>query len=170
MISDQAREGEIALAVPASFSDYIVDGVVKPLPTKPTPHHTFDYATKQWYDPRTLADFKTQQWDTIKRARSAAEYAGFTWDGSTFDSDAISQNRITGAVTLATLNSAFSIGWTLADNTARTLTATDMMAVGGALGTHVATQFAIGQALRAEIEAATDRAGVEDVVWPVAPA
>lgn len=134
-------------------------------PTQPSFDHVFDWNIKQWIDPRTLQDLKDAQWAQIKQARSQAEYAGFTWDGSVFDSDAISQNRITGAVTLATLSPAFTISWILADNTVRTLSATDMMQVGEALGQHVAAQFAHGAALRAQIEEALARAEVEAVVW-----
>ncbi len=133
--------------------------------TQPSPHHVFNYATKQWEDPRTLQDLKTAQWTLIKRARTQAEYAGFTWDGSTFDSDATSQARITGAVTLAQLSPTFSTDWILANNAVRTLIAQDMCAVGVALGTHVQTQFSRGQALRAQIDAATTKEAVEAVVW-----
>jgi hypothetical protein len=138
---------------------------VKQKPDAPSLHHVFNYTTKQWEDPRTLADLKSAQWVTIKRARSAAEYAGFTWDGSTFDSDAISQNRITGAVTLAQMSSTFSIDWVLADNTVRTLNQSDMLAVGAALGAHVAAIFAKGVLLREQIEAATTAEEVAGVVW-----
>ena len=112
-----------------------------------------------------MADLKAAQWTAIKQARSAAEYAGFTWDGSTFDSDAISQNRITGAVALAQMSSTFSIGWVLADNTVRTLNQSDMLQVGAALGAHVAAVFAKGVLLREQIEAATSQAMVESIVW-----
>ena len=102
----------------AVYTDgYLVGGVHHELPPQPSPNHTFNYTTKQWEDPRTLADLKAAQWNLIKSARSQAEYAGFTWDGSTFDSDAISQNRITGAVTLAQMSPTFVINWILADNT-----------------------------------------------------
>jgi len=132
---------------------------------KPSPSHVFNYDTKQWEDPRTLQELKDSQWTLIKRSRSAAEYAGFMWDGSTFDSDAISQNRITGAVTLAQLSSAFTIDWTLATNQVRTLNQSEMLQVGAALGVHVQTQFAKGQSLRVQIDAATTQAEVEAVVW-----
>jgi hypothetical protein len=144
---------------------YFENDVHHELPPQPTPNHIFNWQTKQWEDPRTLADFKEAQWSTIKQARSAAEYAGFTWDGSTFDSDAISQNRITGAVALAQMSSTFSIGWVLADNTVRTLNQSDMLQVGAALGAHVAAQFAKGVLLREEIEAATTKEQVEAIVW-----
>jgi len=132
---------------------------------KPSPNHIFNYATKQWEDPRTLADIKAAQWTLIKAARTQAEYAGFIWDGSTFDSDAISQNRITGAVTLAQLSSTFTIDWTLATNQVRTLNQSEMLQVGAALGVHVQTQFAKGQSLRVQIDAATTQAEVEAIVW-----
>jgi hypothetical protein len=132
---------------------------------RPAPHCIFDFATKQWEDPRTLADLKAAQWSLIKSARSQAEYAGFTWDGSTFDSDTLSQNRITGAVTLAQLSPNFTIHWTLADNSTRTLIQADMIAVGVALGQHVQTQFTKAQALRVAIEAATTPEDVAAVVW-----
>jgi hypothetical protein len=140
-------------------------GGVELRPPQPTPNHTFNWQTKQWEDPRTLADFKEAQWSTIKQARTSAEYAGFTWDGSTFDSDAISQNRITGAVTLAQMSPEFTIGWVLANNSLRTLNQMDMLQVGGALGQHVAAIFAKAAGLRAQIEAATTREAVEAVVW-----
>jgi hypothetical protein len=134
-------------------------------PVQPSESHIFNWQTKQWEDPRTLQDLKDEQWGAIKQARSQAEYAGFTWDGSTFDSDAISQNRITGAVTLAMLSPAFTIDWVLADNTTRLLDQEGMAQVGGALGAHVAAQFAKGVMLRAQIEAATSQAEVEAVTW-----
>lgn len=144
---------------------YLLDGVYYQQPEQPNSYSLFNWTTKQWEDPRTLADIKAQQWKTIKQARTAAEYAGFTWDSSTFDSDALSQQRITGAVTLAQMSVDFTINWTLADNTVRTLNQMEMISVGAALGIHVATIFAHGQALREQIEAATTKAQVEAIVW-----
>jgi Domain of unknown function (DUF4376) len=117
-------------------------------------------------DTRTLQNVKDDKWWAIKQSRTAAEYAGFTWDGSKFDSDQLSQARITGAVSLAMMSPTFSIVWTLFDNTTRILNQTDMLQVGGALGTHVATQFAIGVSLREQINAAITKEEVEAVVWP----
>jgi hypothetical protein len=146
-------------------SGWMQDGVHYVLPEQPSSHHTFNWQTKQWEDPRTLQDLKAAQWTAIKQARSNAEYAGFTWDGSTFDSDAISQNRITGAVALAQMSSTFSIGWILKDNTVRTLNQSDMLQVGAALGAHVAAIFAKGVLLREQIESATTVQQIEAVVW-----
>jgi hypothetical protein len=147
---------------------YFVDtqtNEAKLIPPSPTPHHVFKCPTQQWEAPRTLDDRKATQWNLIKQARSQAEYAGFTWDGSTFDSDTLSQNRITGAVTLAQLSPGFTINWTLADNSTRTLNQADMIATGVALGVHVQTQFAKAQGLRLQIDAASTPGQVAAVVW-----
>lgn len=53
----QAGIGETAIEGEANDStDYIVDGVVVTLPVKPSQHHTFNYKTKLWHDPRTPQD------------------------------------------------------------------------------------------------------------------
>lgn len=99
-----------------------------------------------WVDPRTLAQHQADKWTAIKAARDAIEFGGFTWDGSTFDSDPQSQSRIQGAAQLATLamiaSQAFSVDWTLATNAVRTLTGADMLAVGQAMGVHIMTTHA----------------------------
>ena len=139
------------------------------LPAQPSPHHVFDYTLKQWVDPRTLADLKAAKWLEIKQARNQAEFGGFTWEGSTFGSDLISQSRIQGAAQLATLalmnSQPFSIEWTLADNTVRTLSATDMLAVGTAMGVHISTQHALSRIKRNSIDAATTVDEVSLITW-----
>ena len=163
-LSGNLLEGETC--IPGVYSlHYVHEGLVLPLPTQPSPHHTFDYTTKQWVDPRTLSDLQVAKWEQIKRARVNAEFGGFTWDGSPFDSDAISQSRIQGAVQLAAMAPGFTIDWTLADNTVRALSGSELAAVGVALGLHVGTQHAKARVLRAQIEAATTATEVEAVAW-----
>ena len=125
-------------------------------PPKPSSSHIWSPLDLLWLAPiaKTLNEVKDAQWASIKQARCGAEYGGFTWDGSDFDSDPISQGRITGAVTLAQMDSAVSIVWTLADNSVRTLSAADMIAVGVALGQHVNACHERARVLRGEIEAA----------------
>jgi hypothetical protein len=144
---------------------FTTESLAFPVPTRAEHILRFDGAKLVWHDPRTLADHKAAQWELIKQARSQAEYAGFTWDGSTFDSDALSQNRITGAVTLAQMSPTFVINWILADNTTRPLNPADMIATGVALGVHVQTQFAKAQGLRLQIDAASTPGQVAAVVW-----
>lgn len=127
---------------------------------------SWDDETAQWVDLRNLEQIKDAKWEEIKKSRTDAEYAGFVWDGSTFDSDPLSQQKIIGASQLASLNpELFSIDWTLADNTVRTLNAQEMNAVGIALGQHVNAQYVKARGLRQQIEAATSRDAVNAVAW-----
>lgn len=140
-----------------------------PYPPKPHNFSQFNYLTLKWVDPRSLEQIKEAKWEEIKAKRTNAEYAGFTWDGSYFDSDATSQNRINGAVTLALLSlqnqQPYEITWSLANRTFRTLTAQEMISVGLALGTHVQTNFNKGQALQVQIDAATTKEEVDAIHW-----
>lgn len=144
---------------------YVENGQLVDMPPRPGPTYDFDYALKQWVDPRTLEQRKAAQWEAIKQARANAEYGGFVWDGSPFDSDAASQQKIIGASQWASINPNIEIDWTLADNTVRTLTAAQMQQVGQALGAHVDGVYAKARTLRQQIEAATTPAEVEAVQW-----
>ena len=42
-------------------------GAVVPTGARPSPHHVFDYAVRQWVDPRTQAT----EWATVRRQRDA---------------------------------------------------------------------------------------------------
>jgi hypothetical protein len=142
------------------------DGVaLQQIPPKPSANHTFDYTTKQWIDPRTLADFKSAQWAAIKHDRDKAEFGGFVWSGSRFDSDAISQQRIQGLVHIANLDPAMSVQWTLADNTTRALTSADAVQVGKELAAHVNEAHMKARTLRDRIDAATTPEAVQAITW-----
>lgn len=121
----------------------------------------------QWTDERDLEQARTDKWRQTKARRDAAEYGDFTWDGSTFNADVESRNRIMGAVQLATLATAagqpYAVVWTLADNTTRLLLAADMMAVGAALGARVGAAHARAAELRAQINAATTRSALDAI-------
>ena len=144
--------------------DFISEyGDVVALPDKPSIHHKFDYPTKTWVDPRSLEDHKSAQWALIKAARDEAEFGGFTWDGSMFDSDQVSQARIQGAVLLATSNPNFVVDWTLADNTVRSLTADDLTAISQALGEHVSLQHSRARDARALLDQATSISEVQSI-------
>lgn len=144
---------------------WIDNDIPVPLPPKPSPFCNLNPATRQWEDTRTLEQVQMMTWNNMKVLRSQKESAGFTWDGSVFDSDRVSQSRIMGAVQLAGMNPAFEIPWTLQNNSVRVLTATDMLSVGATLGSHVATIFARAQEIRTEIYAASTIAEVEAITW-----
>ena len=138
-------------------------GAVVALPDKPGVHHKFDYISKTWVDPRALEEHKTAQWALIKAARDEAEFGGFTWDGSVFDSDPVSQARIQGAVLLATSNPDFVVDWTLADNTVRRLAANDLSALSQALGEHMTLQHSRARDARALLDQATTLSEVQSI-------
>lgn len=148
---------------------YVKNGEVRSIPPEASEHKVFDLISESWIDPRTVGDLRDAKWGLVKQARDAAEYGGFVWDGSTFDSDMVSQSRIQGAAQLATLaqigGQPFSINWTLADNTVRTLSAADMIGVGNALGMHINTQHGKGRLLRTQLDAAVTLAEIEAINW-----
>jgi hypothetical protein len=174
----QCAENELAIQAPPGRTAALGAGVpgegywngqaFVTRPPRPSAAHDWSWANKGWT--LDLGRAKTQRWDAIKAARDAAEFGGFTWDGSRFDSDAISQSRIQGAAQLAQLAVAqgqpFSIDWTLADNSTRTLDGMSMIAVGVAMGEHIGACHAIGRQLRIVLAAATTLAEVEAVQWP----
>ena len=154
----------------------VVDGALTPLPpevverrrAKPRPDETWDWTTMQWSDSRSPAAVREDRWREVKLLRTQHEFSTFVWDGSTFDADAKSQQRIQAAVMAAMAAKAegkpFSITWTLADNSVRTLGADDMIALGRAMSEHVARCHEAGRALRAAI-AASDIEAVKMTVW-----
>lgn len=144
-------------------NQYVLDGEIVDKPPQPSAIHYFDYSTKSWVDPRSLDDHKTAQWALIKAARDKAEFGGFTWDGSIFDSDQVSQARIQSAVLLATGNPNFVVDWTLADNTVRSLTADDMIVLSLTLGEHVSLQHSRARSARALLDQATSISEVQSI-------
>lgn len=144
-------------------NDYVHQGEIHHKGDRPSKAHIFDYSSKSWVDPRTLDEHKTAQWALIKAARSEAEFGGFTWDGSVFDSDQVSQARIQGAVLLATSDPDFVVDWTLADNTVRSLTADDLIAISQALGEHVSLQHSRARDARALLDQATSLSEVQSI-------
>jgi hypothetical protein len=124
----------------------------------------------RWILSPTLAEAKLVRWDVIKQQRQLIEEGGFVWDGSTFDSDARAQSRITTFSLMADLSvrrsQAFSATWVLADNTARVLSANQMLQVLQAMYQHISDTFDTARALRQQILAATTIQQVEAVTWP----
>lgn len=160
--------GIIAGATADVMGDYVdvATKQIKPRGPRPSPHHTFDYASKTWVDLRTLDDLKAATWSAIKADRDQAEFGAFEWDGSPFDGDALSQSRIRDAAQEAARSPAFVRVWTLADNTFRELNSADMTAVAAALNAHIDLQHSLARELRAQINAATTAAQLAAIRWP----
>ncbi len=125
----------------------------------PSSHHIFDYAFKQWVDPRMLDEIKSQKWQEIKKQRDALESGGFEFEGGIYDSDQVSQGRIMGA-SIAGVDQV----WTLKDNSTRLLTAAQLQQLYAAMAQYVAQSHERGRVARAAIEAAQTKEEVEAVI------
>ena len=124
----------------------------------PSQHHTFDYTTKQWIDPRSLDEIKAQKWDEIKYERNLIEFGGFEFDGGIYDSDQVSQSRVMGAA-VAGVDQI----WTLADNTTIDLSASQLQQLYATLQAHIASVHERGRIARQLIFDAETKEQVEAV-------
>lgn len=98
MATVQLQEGEDWIEGDYPDDQFYIDGFTPvAMPPRPSEHHEFNYATKQWEDPRTLADLKAAKNDAIDRARAAANGTTFTFQGRAIAVDALSKADIMGA-------------------------------------------------------------------------
>lgn len=159
---------EVAQTV-QNHTHYIDNGAPVAFVPAPTPHHTFDWPTKQWLDPRTLQDHKDTKWKSIKASREAAIDAPLVTAFGVFDSRAADRNNITDAVlmlqTLAALGTPTTIDFTLADNSTVLLTTAQMVTVGLLLGQKVQSAHARARAKRLAIDAASTLIQLEGITW-----
>lgn len=118
-----------------------------------------------WHDCRTLDDARSSRVAAMRNARDARINSTFWWDGSEFDSDQVSQTRLLGAVVAASAPGFSQVGWRLANNTWRQLTASDLASVYGALQTHLRNAFSDFAQREAEINAATTVSAIDAVTW-----
>lgn len=119
-----------------------------------------------------LETAKARRWSEIKALRSAMEFGPLLWDGSTFNGDAVAQTRIQASARRAAAaiaaGEALTEDWTLADNTVRTLTAADLVALGAALDARPSQLHDIARGLRERIDAALTPEEAASVDWPPA--
>lgn len=150
--------GCVALPDPPSPCMYFNEGGWVNLPESPSSHHTFDYNTKQWIDPRSLDEIKAQKWGEIKAMRDQLEFGGFEFDGNIYDSNQVSQGRIMGAA-----GAGIDQTWTLANNTIVELTAQQLKELYAALQAHIANTHERGRIARQLIYEAETREQVDSV-------
>lgn len=150
-------DDRIAVDDPPNSNMFYQDGWVE-LPTQPSPHFIFDYEIKQWVDPRSLDEIKTQKWAEIKLHRDQIEFGGFNFDGNIYDSDQVSQGRIMGVVAAG-----IDQTWTLADNTTVELSAAQLHQLYAALQAHIASVHERGRIARQLIFEAETKEEVKDI-------
>lgn len=158
----------------AGWSDELITGAVDYLLANPqftrssTPPNDYSIWSPDfgnWIDIRVLADEKLKKWEEIKAIRSEKELAGFVWDGSTFDSDTVSQTKVLAAAQAASLDSTLSFNWVLKNNTIRVLSTANMLSVMQALQAHLAYVQNRSQELRQLIYDATSVEELELIQW-----
>lgn len=139
------------------------------MPERPSRAYVFDYAAKQWQDPRTLQDCQAAKWVEIKRARQAALNAPLVTPFGAFDADSAGQDNISRGVllanNLAALGYPVAINFTLHDNSVKVLDAPAMVQVGLLLGGRVQLIRDKATALREQIDAATTAAHLDAITW-----
>jgi hypothetical protein len=117
----------------------------------------------------TLAAAQADQRQIINAGRDAAISGGAVTPFGTFDTGLDSRGKINGAVTMAllqaTAGAAYEVSWTLADDSAVTLTGAQMMQAGGAVALHVDAMHQRSRVLKGRIDAATTVAEVLAVIW-----
>lgn len=151
-------DGCVAVDDPPGEHYYYMHPNWIPMPPRPDGFNEFDYTTKQWIDPRTLDEIKTQKWAEIKSGRDSLEFGGFEFEGNTYDSDQVSQGRITGAA-VAGVDQI----WTLADNTTIDLSASQLQQLYAALQAHIANAHERGRIARQLIHEAETKDQVEAI-------
>lgn len=116
-----------------------------------------------------LAALRLAQRAIISAGRDAAISAGAPTPFGVFDSDLDSRGKINGGVTMALMQAAvgapYEVSWTLADDSAVTLTGPQMMQAGGAVALHVDAMHQRSRVLKGRIEDATTVAEVRAVLW-----
>jgi hypothetical protein len=157
----EAGEGFIEIA-DQGFPGYVDGEVYRVRPAAPSSNHDWDPAGRGWT--LNVQRARAKAWARTKRSRDAAEFGPFSWNGLAFDGDANAQRRINLAVLAAQAalqaGAAWSVEWTLSDNTAVELSAADMLGVAEALGAGIKAAHDRARAIRVQIEAADDEAAL----------
>lgn len=169
-------QGELVVSGPLPQEDSWYDAenfawVVKPPRTSDV--HVWNPQAKEWADPRTLSQIQGAKWAEIKEAREASKVSPLLdTPFGIFDADALGaaniKDTLNGLAALALLGSSVpTIEWTLADNTAVSLTHADLATVGALLLQRTNDAYEIARVLRERIYAATTPEEVQAVVWPL---
>jgi Domain of unknown function (DUF4376) len=154
------------------FSDTthrIVGNVPVAFPAKPYRHCRWDYVNNIWLDDNSLLKTKRAKRLEMKEARENKKVSGFKSGGLDFDSTAEAQMSIASAVMQATIakidNVAFSLVWSLSDDSEVTLNKAAILKMGEDLQQMQNNAQNKYQAKKALINAATTVAEVDAITW-----
>lgn len=116
-------------------------------------------------DPTTLEAARDRAWTRIKYQREAVEQAGCETLYGNVDTTGISLTKLNGAIAAASIVPDFTIDWTMADNTAVTLDAAALQAVGLAVFAFVDAVHQRSRLLRSYINACDDIETLDGLHW-----
>ena len=163
----------IIIAAPnTDGSAYYIDTVSlvqTQIPARLSEAHIWNWATKQWVYDIDLG--RSQVTARIKAARDSMEFGPLTCDGNVFDGDAVSRGRLGVALegakeAIAAGDTAWTKPWKLANNTAITLTAPELLDVVRAHGDNMEQAHVTAAILAYFIDAATTPEELEAIQWP----
>lgn len=110
---------------------------------------------------------RAERWVEARGYRDGLINGGCTTPLGRADTDPESRLKISGAVQMALLaqiaGEPFAVDWTMADNTVVAHDGPAMIAMGVAVGAHVAACHAVATGIRAAIETATNQAEIDAV-------
>ena len=137
---------------------------------QPTPHHTFNWTTKQWEDLRTLQDLKLLRRAYVDAQRLAANESTFTFRGKLIQADRVSRGDIDGINGQVNNTGFFPSGWPGAwkclDNTWEPIAnVAEWRDLYTAMVNQGTANFGYAQMLKGQIDAAITPEQVEAIVW-----
>lgn len=172
-VTDSTIEGILEVPNLENLDKYYVDVLTSTLvdvPEQPSQNHRFDYETKTWIDPRTLADVKVGKNIYINTERARANQTSFTFQGKEVATDPLSRSDIDGvngevAITGA-LPATFPNAWKAIDNSYISIpdVATWKLFY-QAMVSKGTENFLHAQDLKAQVQAATTINQVEGIIW-----
>ena len=155
---------------PENYYYSALENGLMPIPPRPSEHHAFDYALKQWVDPRTLSDIKASKRNEINDARLTANESNFAYAGKQIACDSLSRSDIDGAngqiLLTGEMPADWPGGWKAMDNSYVPITTVeDWKAFYAAMYDQGLANFVHAQALKAQIEAAETVEEVQAITW-----
>lgn len=172
------RQGQQAIEIDAKVNNtlfYFKEGALHAVPDRPSEHHVFDYAIKQWVDPRTLDDLKAAALQAGATELARRLYLPITVSGAPFDADQVSRDRITHLRKRLQEGRGLPpewMGWRDASNAMHWADATDaevlahLTALSEAIENREQALLVTGWTLKAQIEAAATVDQVQAIAWP----
>ena len=117
--------------------------------------------------PTLLESVRQSRLQQMRDKRNAVEFGTFEWDGATFDASPSTVVRLIGSVMMSSWVQGFTVNWTLADDTERSMTAADLVSLAQALGAHTLATHEKYKTAKAALQAATTIEEVQAVTWPL---